>query len=88
MSRMTRQHFELIAETLRSTRPTLELLPDGTHDAAQLVAYGTWAAVVGVMMHRLSFTNPAFDRERFVLACGVDNRTEFNNYGELIVKNG
>jgi len=66
---MTRKDFVLIADTLKAAKPAL-----GPHDAsdmemqAQLALWTDMAESFGTALAR---TNPAFDRTRFLTACGV-----------------
>lgn len=72
--KLTRQHFELIAEVLRDTNPTggepltpaeLQAADDYTNGADD-----THSDIVKLFTDRLAATNPAFDAERFTAACG------------------
>lgn len=55
---MTRKHFKLIARALRAARPSVEGLDVHANCALALA-------------DALAATNPSFDRERFLRACGV-----------------
>lgn len=57
---MTRQHFEFIATTLRELRRARR----GFHADAHRMVAEEFAA-------RLRETNPGFNRERFLRACGI-----------------
>jgi hypothetical protein len=58
---MTRQDFELIAETLKASRPA-------PHWDANKLAQ--WNATVNRFCERLRAINTRFNRDRFVSACG------------------
>lgn len=57
---MTRKHFAVIAATLAATKPQT-----GAGDALFL-----WERLTLQMAHTLSGENPAFDKPRFLAACG------------------
>ena len=59
---MTRQDFVLIAETINSI-PAYDT--ESGQDARELAAYK--------FAKSLAATNPAFNRERFLRACGVSD---------------
>lgn len=61
---MTRKDFELIAKVFAYLD---EEFNNGGSDEVSL------ALVAGELACALSTTNPAFDRERFLAACGVSN---------------
>ncbi len=63
MTPLTRQHFALIAESLKSTRPDDALASD--------TSYQQWDLTVRCLAASLASTNRAFDRERFFAACGL-----------------
>lgn len=58
---MTKKDFELIAGTLRASRP-------GEGYARNLLQ---WNLIVQRFAEALCATNLNFDRERFIAACGV-----------------
>lgn len=60
---LTRKHFELIARALRAARPIVEGRPSLPQDVHANCARELADALAG--------TNPRFDRERFLRACGV-----------------
>lgn len=60
---MTKQDFELIAGTFRSTRDVVNCKI-------------TWKQLVTVMGARLALSNPRFDFGKFEKACGVENDVE------------
>lgn len=62
---MTRQHFEMIAETLKATRPSVGWVRERL----------SWANTVGEFAYRLCLTNPAFDPDEFRDACGLREET-------------
>ena len=59
---MTRRDFELIAEVIKG-RVVL-------HQHHDLMRKSTLREIAGDFANRLAFTNPRFDRERFMAACG------------------
>ena len=59
---MTRQHFELIARTLASVRPTKH------RDEFDTGMHAQWGDSVSALANALATTNPNFDRARFVAA--------------------
>ncbi len=61
---MTRKDFELIAAALKGATP---LARDGEKAMCQ------WQFIVFKMADALATTNPAFQRARFLAACGVSN---------------
>lgn len=69
---MTRRDFELIANALKAAKPTAH--PEGTEAAeiATLAENVAWRNVALSFADHLSATNPRFDRERFLRACGVE----------------
>lgn len=62
---MQRRHFELIAEVLRATRSEFE-------GAASLTPKYVLARTVENFAKKLYATNPNFNRDRFLRACGVE----------------
>lgn len=62
---MQRRHFELIAESLRSAKP----MP---HDTDQSARLSQWVSTCNRFARDLNATNPQFNRERFLRACGVE----------------
>lgn len=61
---MQRRHFELIAEVIAERRTVEHNYADVVHDELNRIRT-TFA-------DRLASTNPNFNRERFLRACGVD----------------
>lgn len=59
---MTKEHFELIAETIKDAR--LHLDSETSAKAREQIAYR--------FAESLEDTNERFDRERFLAACGVE----------------
>ena len=66
---MTKKDFELIAAALKEAR--MHWIIAETPDADSFRA-GLYAAAKE-LAHALSTTNPRFDRERFLAACGVQS---------------
>lgn len=58
---MTRKDYELIAHVLRQNKS----------DAVDAKGWNPWALTVHSMAAALTATNPAFDRARFLKACGL-----------------
>lgn len=72
---MTRRDFQLIAESLKKTRPAhyterLNSIPEGEL-AWKRAECSVWNCVCKTIANDLSGTNPRFDRSRFLDACGV-----------------
>ena len=63
---MTRRHFKLIADTLASEDPR-PYNPNNEYDSG---CYGEWCTVVLAFAAMLRKTNDAFDRQKFLKACG------------------
>lgn len=67
---MTRQHFELIAETIRHLGH-----PGGPSDQIHHVDTVPWERQLSIAIHfanELELTNPNFDRQRFIEASTKD----------------
>lgn len=62
---MQRRHFELIAATLKATKP------DARIDGAE--AYARWNIIVDEFCRNLRATNANFKRETFTKACGCED---------------
>ncbi len=64
---MTRQHFKLIAATLKALQPQeyVGQIP------GQSPAFVVWRAHVDAMADMCADTNPLFRRAIFIQACGV-----------------
>ena len=58
---MTRKDFQLIADAITETRA---LEPTGSPEAVL-------ALITDIFADKLAGTNPAFDRDRFLTACGL-----------------
>src|SRR2546426_8330651 len=65
--RMTRTHYEYIANALRANTP---IAGDGP------VAMRCWRSLVTSFANRLEATNAGFNRERFLRACGMAEERE------------
>lgn len=59
---MTKRDFELIARTFHAQRIRFMMMPEKQAAIDELAE---------VFAHELENTNPRFDRERFLKACGV-----------------
>lgn len=73
---MTKQHFELIAATLREDAAHLHRALH--HDYRNMTdwekgAYHQWSTTVLALADALATTNFLFDRERFLKAAGVQS---------------
>ena len=76
---MTRKDFQLIADAVRQLR-TFE-----AHDAelSEDVAHAVrWSSVADALASALATTNPRFDRDRFLGACGI-GATQTTTAGSL-----
>jgi hypothetical protein len=65
---MTRKHFQQIATAMQSLR-TFE-----AHDVemSEVVAHAVrFSSVVDALAHVLASSNPRFNRDRFLTACGI-----------------
>lgn len=62
---MTRKDFELIAGALRLANGSITVAPYDAPTALELVSV--------ILADALATTNGAFDRVRFLAACGVSN---------------
>ena len=69
---MTRKDFQLIAALLLSEKPSTEgkIYSDRTPWARG--AHDVWSTITINMASTLAKTNPAFDRDRFLAACGME----------------
>lgn len=61
---MTRKDFELIAEAIRLTRSKADFQGFAVDES-------TLEAVSKTMAQLIEYSNPRFDRARFLTACGV-----------------
>lgn len=68
MTRMTKQHYELIAGAVKKAKRPL--CPGWTLDQVSMYDYG-WVAVARHLAEDFATTNALFDRQRFLAACGV-----------------
>ena len=57
---MTRQHFQLIADTLRKVEPQ------------QGKERTQWIDTIEQFRHDLAQTNPGFNEDKFLEACGLE----------------
>lgn len=67
---MTRKDFELIAAALRASQP-IPKHEAYALDHYELIARDTYVNAANSLADALRTTNPRFDRERFLMACGV-----------------
>jgi hypothetical protein len=70
---MTRKDFDLIAAVLFAERPSFHKAGE-YHDWSSVMdagEYHRWSSVVVAMADRLVYTNPRFDRKKFLTACGM-----------------
>jgi hypothetical protein len=71
---MTRKDFELIAAVLRADASHLARTERTSYRSMsdwEKGAYDQWHTTVLAMADALATTNPAFNRDRFLTACGV-----------------
>lgn len=66
---MTRKDFVLIADTLKAAKPQLDWRD--TPDMEKQAEMALWTELAQSLATALARTNPAFDRTRFLTACGV-----------------
>lgn len=69
---MTRKDYELIAGALRSGFMAQPPSPMGS----EVNIYDNYRIIVGSMANALERTNPRFNRDKFMAACGVQNCTQ------------
>jgi hypothetical protein len=69
MPKMSKAHFELLAETV-SNLPSREWAHE---DATGLVDCVSWEDLLSALADMCASTNPAFDRSRFLDACRQSN---------------
>lgn len=67
---MTKKDFELLAAALHGAEPMAHGYPSNPQAEYQ-AAYGAWRLACRHVAHALATTNPRFDRDRFLQACGV-----------------
>lgn len=67
---MTRAHFENIARAMAEVRPSI---PTGMENTLGF-ASDQWERDCKAMARVCAASNPAFDRQKFLLACGLDPR--------------
>ena len=65
---MTRKDFQLIADVVRNLRTFEARDAEMSEDVAHAVR---WTTVADKLASALATTNPRFDRERFIEACGI-----------------
>lgn len=65
---MTRKHFKQIADAMQSLRK-IEI--DDVENSATNVRVVKFSSVVDALAGVLAETNPRFDRDRFIAACGI-----------------
>ena len=63
-----KRHFQFIADTIKETKPP-HLGQTGPELTQALIQ---WERMVANFATNLRSTNPNFDRDRFIQACGVD----------------
>ncbi len=69
--KMTRQHFQFIADQLAETRPIRPRPALPEHNPGLEMSWQRWLHVVGQFATELQRTNPRFDRARFETACAA-----------------
>lgn len=69
MATMTRVHFNLIADGLKESKPyPADYFSEEDHKIALLV----WKQVAFTLSNKFTRTNPSFDENRFLKACGFE----------------
>lgn len=63
---MSRKEFELIARALKETQPGKETELSRVHSSV----HGQWCVTTLRLAMELKTTNPQFNQERFLRACG------------------
>lgn len=66
---MTRKHFKQIADAMQSLRK-IEI--DDLENSATNVRVVKFSSVVDALARVLAESNPRFDRDRFLTACGIN----------------
>lgn len=66
MTKLTKMHFEAIAETLKESKP----------DLTWLAEFDQWKRDCNAMADVCYAFNPAFSRSRFLEACGVETENQ------------
>lgn len=69
MTTMTRIHFNLIAEAMKESKPDPAEFSNKQHGKIALL---TWEQSVIRLSHKFIRTNPSFNANCFLEACGVD----------------
>lgn len=70
---MTRKDFELIAGELKELKTFIDIPGIPGSDEYEKGKHDTWYIITSNLASRLATTNPAFDRERFLKASGVED---------------
>lgn len=73
MTKLSKQHFELIADVARGERGEHFDKPYADMNAWERGTYDAWNTYTLNLAHALAATNPQFDRARFLAACGVQS---------------
>lgn len=68
---MQRRHFELIANVLKSAKPSPDCADAKLLPKVHQYHVEQWDRTVGTFAKALHSTNPNFNRDRFLKACGV-----------------
>lgn len=66
---MTKKDFQLIADALSYAKPSKTAKPTGYKHRLE-----AWNNSVHTMADYLSVTNPRYDKQRFLVACGIDSQ--------------
>ena len=70
---LSKKHFEMLARGLSNNKPRNPAVPPREHKAALKHRTLQWKADVCAIADMLATTNPRFDRERFLKACGYES---------------
>lgn len=64
---MAKRHFELLADVMRQTKPPCLGMTGPELEQAE----AQWERTLAELTRALRTTNPAFNRDRFLAACGA-----------------
>jgi hypothetical protein len=65
---MTKKDFELLANALRVSKPTID---EAVYPLIAKVEYEQWLTSIEYIVDALRTTNPRFNKVKFMNACGV-----------------
>lgn len=72
---MTRQHFQLIADEFKQV---LKTIGQGNGTEYTKGQYDSWYILVMNFTNTLKNTNPQFDTDKFLRACGLKTQAELD----------